>query len=62
MGAWETAPDDPKIKKQLSDAMEKAVKLRDRVYGEILNEAAPDLRESYEKLKQILRQEGKLSG
>lgn len=55
--AWETAPDDPKIRKQLMEASEKAIKLREKVYKEVLDEEPPDVRESYEKLRNKLEEE-----
>lgn len=55
--AWETAPDDPKIRKQLLEAIEKAVKFRERLYTEVLEEEPPEIRESYTKLRKILEKE-----
>lgn len=55
--AWESAPDDPKIRKDLLNAMEEAVKLRDGIYKGFMKEEPPDIRKSYEKLKDILRRE-----
>lgn len=37
-GAWDTAPDDPKIRKQLVDVVEKASKLRHKIYNDILQD------------------------
>ena len=64
-GAWETAPDDPKIKNQLLRAIQKALNLRAKIYemmGEkppkiSLSSAPPDLRE---KLGRLLSTKSKL--
>ncbi|OGY21931.1 MAG: hypothetical protein A2126_00170 [Candidatus Woykebacteria bacterium GWB1_45_5] len=40
-GALETAPDDPKLRKQLLQAIEKAATLRGKVYRDILKEKPP---------------------
>ena len=37
-GAWDTAPDDPKIRKQLVEVVEKASKLRNKIYNDILQD------------------------
>ena len=37
-GAWETVPDDPKVRKELLRIVEKAAKLRQRIYREVLHE------------------------
>lgn len=52
--AWEVAPNDPGIKEELMEATEKAVKLREKLYKDLIKEEPPELRESYEKLKDIL--------
>lgn len=41
--AMETAPDDPKIRQQLLEAVEKATTLRDAIYKEVLKEETPPL-------------------
>lgn len=40
-GALETAPDDPKLRKQILQAIEKAATLRGKVYREVLKEEPP---------------------
>lgn len=55
--AWETAPNDPKIKKQLLEAIEKALQFRNKLYKDLLKEEPPNIRESYEKLQGILEKE-----
>lgn len=54
--AWESAPDDPEIRKQLIEASKKAVNLREKVYKNILKEEPPDVRDSYEKLRAKIEQ------
>ncbi|MBN1168445.1 hypothetical protein JXA63_00990 [Candidatus Woesebacteria bacterium] len=55
--AWETAPDDPKIREKLMKASEKAVKLRESIYKDVLKEEPPDVRESYTNLREKLEKE-----
>ena len=55
--AWEASPDDPEIREQLMAASEKALKLREKVYKQVLKEEPPDVRESYEKLKSKIAME-----
>ena len=55
--AWEAAPDDPKIRKELLQAMERAVNLRKEVYKKLIKEEPPEIKESYEKLHKILEKE-----
>lgn len=55
--AWEVAPDDPEIRKQLMATSEKALALREKVYKDILEEKPPDVRESYEKLRKEIERE-----
>lgn len=43
-GALKTAPDDPKIRKQLLEAVEKAAKLRGEVYEKVLKEKPPEIK------------------
>ena len=40
-GALEAAPDDPKLRKQLLQAIEKAATLRGKVYREVIKEEPP---------------------
>lgn len=54
MGAWESAPNDPKIRKDLLKAMEKAMDLRAKVYKKVIKKEPPNLIESYENLKKVL--------
>ena len=55
--AWEEVPNDPKIRAKLLKATEKAVKLREKLYEDIIGEEAPDIKKSYERLKEILKKE-----
>lgn len=57
--AWEVAPPDPAIRKEVLEAMGKAVELREKVYGKVLKEEHPEIKESYEKLSKILENEAK---
>ena len=43
-GMWQTAPDDPKVKGKILEAMEKAMKLRQNVYKTVLKEEPPEIR------------------
>lgn len=43
-GALKTAPDDPKIRKQLLESVEKAAKLRGEVYEKVLKEKPPAIK------------------
>lgn len=40
-GALKTAPKDPKIREQLLEAVEKATKLRGKIYKDVLKEKPP---------------------
>ncbi len=57
--AWEVAPDDPKTREELMEATEKAVKLREKLYKDLIKEEPPEIRESYEKLKGIIDAEAR---
>jgi hypothetical protein len=59
IAAWESAPNDPEIKSQILEAMQKASEIREKVYKKILKEEPPDIKESYEKLRKIIEQEAK---
>jgi len=52
--AWETAPDNPQIRSELLEAMEKALKLRSDLYKDIIKEEPPDLKDTYDKLQEIV--------
>lgn len=49
--AMETAPDDPKIRQQLLEAVEKATNLREAIYKEVLKEETPPLPKISSKTK-----------
>lgn len=55
--AWEVAPDDPEARKELLRLMEKALKLRKKVYKEVIREEPPEVAESYRKLRHIIEEE-----
>ena len=57
--AWKTAPDGPKIREEIIEAMEKALNLREKVYKKVIKEEPPEIRESYNKLREILESEAK---
>ena len=40
-GAYETAPQDPKIRSELMEAIEKATKLRSKIYKDLIKEEVP---------------------
>ena len=42
-GAWEEAPDEPEIKRQLLEAVEKAGKMRKKIYQDLLDEDPPKI-------------------
>jgi hypothetical protein len=44
VGALETAPDDPEIRKQLMEAVEKATQMREKLYKEIIKEPSPPIK------------------
>ncbi len=48
-GAARTAPNDPEIKKQLMETIEKAGNLRKRIYNEVLQESPPKIHEDFDK-------------
>lgn len=48
-GAARTAPDDPEVKKQLMEVIEKAGSLRKGVYKKILKERPPKIHEESQK-------------
>lgn len=48
-GAARTAPNDPEIKKQLMEAIEKAGSLRKRIYKEVIKEAPPKIHNDLDK-------------
>ncbi len=43
-GAARTAPDDPEIRKQLLEVVERAAKLRKGIYKKVLKEEPPNIR------------------
>lgn len=43
-GAYETAPDDPNVRKDLVNVIEKATKMRSKLYKEVLKETPPKLK------------------
>lgn len=43
-GAYETAPDDPNVRKDLVNAIEKATKMRSKLYKEVLKETPPNIK------------------
>ena len=45
-GAARTAPDDPKVRKQLLEVIERAAKLRGKIYEKVLKEKPPRVREN----------------
>lgn len=57
--AWETAPDDPKIREEVLEAIEKAVRLREKIYKDVVKEEPPEIEESYKKLRKILDREAR---
>ena len=42
-GTYETAPKDPKIRSELLEAIDKATKLRGRIYKDLMKENPPKL-------------------
>ncbi|MEX2028170.1 MAG: hypothetical protein WD988_01570 [Candidatus Curtissbacteria bacterium] len=48
-GAAKTAPDDPEIRKELMEVIEKAASLRKGVYKEILKEKPPKIHDENDK-------------
>ena len=45
-GAARTAPDDPKVRSQLLEVIERAAKLRGKIYKQVLKEKPPKVREN----------------
>jgi hypothetical protein len=58
--AWEVAPNDPEIRRDLLHTIEKAMKLREKIYKDVVNEEPPEIRTSYENLKRIIEAEHKI--
>lgn len=42
-GAYEAAPEDPKIRAEFMDAIDKATKLREKVYKDLMKQEPPKL-------------------
>jgi len=57
--AWEVVPDDPKRKEDLLKATERAMKLREKIYKNVIKKEPPELRQSYEKLSRVLASNNK---
>ncbi len=57
--AWETAPDDPEIRRDIIAAMQKALELRSKIYSKVVKETPPEIRESYDRLSKIIEKEAK---
>lgn len=57
--AWETAPDDPKIREEVLEAIEKAARLHEKIYKDVVKEEPPEIEESYKKLRKILDREAR---